>query len=612
MYDTRLSLQATHLPRSIRESIIRLLSGPGLDAAKCLLILDQLLHYAKVWRRPLDEGGDVAVIQIPNLLKLHRRDQWPCCYQTANTFLRILCALGILQKQRGVGGATEYLLSLEPDCVFQPSTDALVALDSLSNPSRTLNKRVRDKASDVKRRLLLSFSFSTLDKPVPTDAKLGVLPLQTKKMRSALQRVDSLLRASYVDESTKLKLLVEIGTVLVELLQGSASLPSVDSLSSIVQATARQVRDQVDSGWQPGAKRSETVHHRCESTTAVDSTSKQCSIPQTGAEPHEAHSAPQNLHASLLEVDSHTCIDNETITLDSLSSPLPLPTKTDRKEKKRDLDIDSRDAGANTQKQLSGCKRFTPREARLLAQFVEETDRNFPAYIGLSLVCSRQVIRAAVVNMLAHSSFPDSDGTLDGFVDGEITGKWGRPQRPGAWVTSLAKAYQQHGIPPVMQLLVRCLEEGDEPFTYQRVKHYFLELQQQQHVTPQQFWDALQQLLCEQEASSPRDQESCTQETAVSSAGQREEAALGCTGMTAEEARSLVDQINQDGRPYGITAGMRSIGMGGWVIDMRVSLAAGEQPNVGADRVITMEVHSTSEWLTYFLPMRELEGTRST
>ena len=110
---------------------------------------------------------------------------------------------------------------------------------------------------------------------------------------------------------------------------------------------------------------------------------------------------------------------------------------------------------------LAGCRQFGAREARDLARFVEQNrGDNFPAYIALSKTCSEGAIRAAVVNMVAHRYFPDLDGSLDGEVDGEITGKWGRPKRPGAWVTDLARAYQQSGIPGVMEVLLDNLAAG--------------------------------------------------------------------------------------------------------------------------------------------------------
>src|SRR5260370_10174701 len=84
MNETRLQqVQVEQLPRAIREIILKLLVGQGLDATKCTLILEQLLRYARVWQRSWEEGGDVAVIQIGNLLNLHRHDHsLGCCYQT--------------------------------------------------------------------------------------------------------------------------------------------------------------------------------------------------------------------------------------------------------------------------------------------------------------------------------------------------------------------------------------------------------------------------------------------------------------------------------------------------------------------------------------------------
>src|ERR1700682_5728467 len=218
MNETRLQqVQVEQLPRAVREIILKLLVGQGLDATKCTLILEQLLRYARVWQRSWEEGGDVAVIQIGNLLKLHRQDHWTCCcYQTAHTFLRILCALGILRRQPGTGGQTEYLLPLAPEFFFQPTSAMVAELDRLSDPARTHNKRVRDKASDVKSRLLLYASSLPDRTPFKGSADPGLSDL-TGTVRAALLQVDRLLHSvGKLDAGTKRQLLAGSGTVLCE------------------------------------------------------------------------------------------------------------------------------------------------------------------------------------------------------------------------------------------------------------------------------------------------------------------------------------------------------------------------------------------------------------
>ena len=264
-------------------------------------------------------------------------------------------------------------------------------------------------------------------------------------------------------------------------------------------------------------------------------------------------------------------------------------------------DIDSTAAPAHTpskQKQpvQPGCRQIGAREARDLARFVEQNrGDNFPAYIALSKTCSEGAIRAAVVNMVAHRYFPDLDGSLDGEVDGEITGKWGRPKRPGAWVTALARAYQQSGIPGVMEVLLDNLADGAEPYSYLRVEQALRDLAQR--VVPEQFWSALQELLCERQATAAQKDGGVPIQPVLPLEDSE--------GLTAAQASALVGQIARDGGPYGISARPRCVGGAVWVIDMRVEVAPGDGQQ--EMQVFTMELRSEEEWLTYFNGMKELE-----
>jgi hypothetical protein len=202
--------------------------------------------------------------------------------------------------------------------------------------------------------------------------------------------------------------------------------------------------------------------------------------------------------------------------------------------------------------------------------------------------------------MLAHRYFPDLSGALDGEIDGEITGKWGRPKRPGAWVTDLARAYQQAGVPRVMQVLLESLEESTEAFTYQRVERELSESARQ--VGPEQFWDALQELLCMHAAAAPHErageEDSPTQQTVP---------AFEHEGMTAGKAIALVARIVQEGAPYHISAQPRSNGGDAWIVEMRVEVEDGTQREPGGVKAFTSELRSEQEWVAYFKDMKELE-----
>jgi len=248
---------------------------------------------------------------------------------------------------------------------------------------------------------------------------------------------------------------------------------------------------------------------------------------------------------------------------------------------------------------------LSPREAKALASFVEgNSGMNFPAYITLSKTCSELAIRAAVVNMMCHSRFPDLDGSIGSEVDGEITGKWGRPRRPGAWVTDLARAYQREGIPAVMMLLLSCFESPDDkrtPYSYQRIAEV-LDVQGQS-TSAEMFWVGLQRELQANAQASTQPAERASDSLAPA------QRVFESEGMTEDAAQRLAGRIAQEGVPFGITAGHRLQG-NAWVVEMQVCESAGTPGE--PDRVVvhTTEMRSEQAWLEYFTLMKELEDVR--
>ena len=154
--------------------------------------------------------------------------------------------------------------------------------------------------------------------------------------------------------------------------------------------------------------------------------------------------ADENLPASQQAVDSGPVIDNGRNTS---SSNLFTREKTNV--------IDDEAAESTPERPTPLYRPIDARTACRLAEFVEGNSHNFRSYITLSQKYHPQIIRAAILNMLAHTYFPDLDGDLSADLDGELTGKIGRPRKPGAWVTSCCQAYAEHGLPPIMRLLLR-------------------------------------------------------------------------------------------------------------------------------------------------------------
>ena len=80
-------LSVERVPLTIRQQVSTLFGQLRVDYEG---IFVHLLRYAHV-------QDDSAIIRIPNQWKLHQQDgTWPCCYATLNTFVRLLCAVGIL------------------------------------------------------------------------------------------------------------------------------------------------------------------------------------------------------------------------------------------------------------------------------------------------------------------------------------------------------------------------------------------------------------------------------------------------------------------------------------------------------------------------------------
>jgi hypothetical protein len=203
-------------------------------------------------------------------------------------------------------------------------------------------------------------------------------------------------------------------------------------------------------------------------------------------------------------------------------------------------------------------------EARQLADFVEQKPGNFPNFISLSKQFSPVVIRAAVVNMVVHTIFPDETGTLTGEQDGVLTKAWGRPSNPGKWVWASCRAYQQQGVPAVMNWLLKRYEGR----SYREIQHDLHALERR--MTPRQFWAVAGQRLCQADAENVLEevQEAQKNDAAntpreVQEKGYLEELTLPVGveaghytphGMSSWEALQLVKRIEDDGRIHQIVA----------------------------------------------------------
>lgn len=618
-------LSVERIPLTIRQQISTLFGQLRSDYEGIFI---HLLRYAHV-------QNDTAIIRIPNQWKLHQQDEtWTCCYATLNTFVRLLCAVGILQRQPGgKHRPTEYHLPLT-DSVIPPGI--MAALDSLIDPAHTKNCKVRRLAEKVKSRMpLLSGNQHKCVsgcEPVDSGSYTAQHHVQglLEALEKALHHLQQLLQALGADTAQQTQqLMTHISQIKVELQAtnklpggGSAELPA-DIPSTLLPLEESQTGTQAQGKNAPhyvGAKggdsesdnmaksrpimvdsalafdalplsRSASPAQVSDMVTRESTTHLIPSVcPDSREEQHRLGNsniikkvvdsglaADENLPTGHQMVDSHPVIDNGRNTV---SSNLLAGENTNG--------IDDKAAESTPGRPRVLHRPINAGTARRLAEFVEGNLQNFPSYITLSQKYHPQVIRAAILNMLAHTYFPDLDGDLPADIDGELTGKIGRPKKPGAWVTCCCQAYAQHGLPPVMRLLLQIYTGS-----YNEVRERMEVLSST--LTPRRFWMQWQeQLLSDYSGEiSPAQESSPPSEEAADRDGGTH-AILG--GMTSSEVRELVNRINHEAHSYGITA-RPCLQNGRW--EMEIELRS-------QTRTTTYQFHSQREWEQYFAAIQHV------
>jgi hypothetical protein len=223
----------------------------------------------------------------------------------------------------------------------------------------------------------------------------------------------------------------------------------------------------------------------------------------------------------------------------------------------------------------------------VLAKFVEGNPGNFRSYITLTRKYHPQVIRAAIINMLAHTYFPDLDGDLPADVDGELTGKVGRPRKPGAWVTTCCQAYEQYGIPIVMRVLLR-----EYVGSYNEIRQRMESLARE--LSPKQYWMQWQEPLLPNAEEPP-----VSEIPSLTEGSETGEGFAVREGIPGVEVRALVDRINREGRSYGIAA--RPCLQGGcWEVEVELYFQ-------GCTSI--HRFHSKRQWEQYLSAIQRLPRT---
>ncbi len=234
-------------------------------------------------------------------------------------------------------------------------------------------------------------------------------------------------------------------------------------------------------------------------------------------------------------------------------------------------------------------QRLNARDARDLAIVVEQRPEAFRAYIDLSKRCSQTAIRAAVINMLTHTYFPDETGTMDASQDGNMSNGWGRPENPGKWVFSNSKLYGQQGIPEVMRvLLTRC-----EGLSYQDIERDLKALLKR-GFSPAQFWAQVQAEVAHADAERLLDAQPEAHPT-------EEQDAPARGSLTSRDALAIVERINREGSAYGITAHVRPQPGKRFEVEMM-------QEVNGKVVSVPKEVRCEDDWAAYLALLEEVQA----
>jgi hypothetical protein len=575
------------VPPILRQQISFLFTDSDADYERIFL---HLLRYAQV-----DQAEKMATIIIPNQWKLHQQDSaWPCCYSTLNTFIRLLCALGILCKvPRRKNCAAMYHLPLVD---YEVPHEAIAALDNLIDPEQTKNKRVRNLANHIKSRLnqlrvdqqestmhcnqVDSDLTATLDtmqeliislEGVNAEEKQGLLneldrakvQVQVLTGASSSKFYFPLQEDSTVNTSSQCRQKIEKGQPV------DSGATTVDSLSSLemkkVEFDALQ-EPLVDSGGiESNARLTQSVYRREYRTQNLPSHITNVA--------HAVDSDVRNLPPGDCCVDSSFVIDNDR----DISSKRIL-------QENQTIVTDETTPESTTGEPRVLYRPVDARSAQVLARFVEGNPGNFRSYITLTRKYHPQVIRAAIINMLAHTYFPDLDGDLPDGVDGELTGKVGRPRKPGAWVTTCCQAYAQYGIPPVMEVLLR-----EYAGSYNEIRQCMESLARE--LSPKQFWMMWQESLLLHAEEPPVSQ--CPSLTEDSEIG---DSIAVRDGISGAEVRALVDQINREGSTYGIAAHPCLQG-GCWEVEIELSFQG---------CTTTHRFHNKRQWEHYLSAIQHL------
>jgi hypothetical protein len=597
--ETAVDSRRAHVEARIHPSVLHLVeqlfAGSQVDG---ILFLWHFLQLAQTMQLSLPGSGvcDVAIISVQSVWDLctNPNYHWPHSYDTTSKYFRLLCAIGVFIKPRvGRKEHIQYHFPLREYCMPE---NAIQKLDELVGNTRAKKYHKVSSAARVWKGCLHTLTSTA---QILSVEKSTLVDSREKQLREVLTQIQAVLETEHgASISEKMCHLAHIlaphflqaakkgafastpGDVLAYLNQPGAN-TLVDSTSEQVDSASARVIEttvaEVDSDFQ-------------ESTDQVGAGEKGGSTGSTNLpareltsheETSESTATRPNLPGSAPAVDSAPCIDIEITQV--ITS-------------KGNISIE-----AAPKSEFSDFLQFSPGEARRLASFVQHDPDAFRAYIALSNQYPRTIIRAAVICMLAHTCFPDVDGTMTPEQDGARADRWNQPRKPGAWVKEHCAFYTEKGLPAVMRVLLA-------RYQHKKDKDILFDLQRlEQRYSPGEFWAEVQRQTCVSDAAALEDQPGAVHEQTdgeiedALDAGREDlpQSRPSRLGMASYEALSLVQRIEREGRTYRITARSLPVTGGRYVVEL-------VQEYRGKQVTVPQKMQSEKDWSDYLANLQAL------
>lgn len=591
--ETAVDSRRAHVEARIHPSVLHLVeqlfAGSQVDG---ILFLWHFLQLAQTMQLSLPGSGvcDVAIISVQSVWDLCTNPSyhWPHSYDTTSKYFRLLCAIGVFIKPRvGRKEHIQYHFPLREYCMPE---NAIQKLDELVGNTRAKKYHKVSSAARVWKGCLHTLTSTaqilSVEKSTPVDSREKQLRevltqiqavLETERGASISEKMchlANILAPHFLQAAKKGVLASTPGDVLAYLNQPGAN-TLVDSTSEQVDSASARV---------------------IETTVAEVDSDFQESTDQVGAGEKGSSTGATNLPAK--SASEHKNTDESTTN----GSNLPGSTPTVDSGSRIDIDITpvihskgNVSIEEAPESEFSDFLQFSPREARALASFVQHDAEAFRAYITLSKQYPRTIIRAAVICMLAHTCFPDVDGTMMPEQDGARPDRWNQPHTPGAWVKEHCVFYTQKGLPAVMRVLLERYKNKNN----ESILHDLRRLEQR--FAPQEFWEEVQKQARALDGAGsevlpgavhPQADEEVT--NALDDRGEGlEQSRPSRSGMTNHEAAALVQQVEREGREYRITARSCQAGPGGrYVVEL-------VQEYRGKPVMIPQKMLGAQDWCDY-------------